>query len=55
MGPGTFHDARILMVDDQEVNLALLDDLLGQAGYTNLKGITDPRATLATLTAFQPD
>ncbi len=34
--------ARILVVDDQASNVALLDDLLEQAGYTHVRGVTDP-------------
>ena len=46
---------RILVVDDQESNVALLLDLLEQAGYTALSGITDPRETVATFTTTRPD
>ncbi|MBS1230990.1 MAG: histidine kinase [Proteobacteria bacterium] len=34
--------ASILIVDDQEVNIALLEQLLGEAGYTNVTSTTDP-------------
>jgi putative two-component system response regulator len=47
--------ARILIVDDQETNVAMLTALLYQAGYTNLKGVTDPREAVAAFLDFGPD
>ena len=35
-------DARILIVDDQEANVAVLQAILTQAGYSSLTGMTDP-------------
>jgi PAS domain S-box-containing protein len=35
--------ARILIVDDQQANVALLEQLLGDAGYTQVSSTTDPR------------
>jgi len=34
--------ARILVVDDQEANVALLEQLLGEAGYRNVESTRDP-------------
>lgn len=34
--------ARILIVDDQEANVALLEQLLGEAGYGNVMSTRDP-------------
>jgi PAS domain S-box-containing protein len=34
--------ARILVVDDQPANIALLEETLGQAGYTNVSSTTNP-------------
>jgi DNA-binding NarL/FixJ family response regulator len=48
-------DARILVVDDQENNVVMLDALLGQAGYTQVRGITDPRNAVAAFRGFAPD
>jgi DNA-binding NarL/FixJ family response regulator len=48
-------DARILVVDDQLANVALLEDLLEQAGYTAVRGITDPRRAVIEFQGFQPD
>jgi DNA-binding NarL/FixJ family response regulator len=53
--PETLAAARILIVDDQETNVAMLTALLYQAGYTALKGITDPRATADAFVDFAPD
>jgi PAS domain S-box-containing protein len=40
--------ARILVVDDQEANVALLEQLLGDAGYANVTSTRDP-ATVCEL------
>lgn len=40
------HNSRILMVDDEPVNLKLLDKMLRAEGYTNLVSISDPRTAL---------
>jgi DNA-binding NarL/FixJ family response regulator len=47
--------ARILIVDDQLANVALLEDLLDGAGYAATRGITDPRQALSEFGAFGPD
>ncbi len=39
--------ARILIVDDQETNIALLAETLRGAGYQNVTGTTDPRQVSA--------
>jgi putative two-component system response regulator len=47
-------DARILVVDDERVNVVLLERILQQAGYTNVKSTTD--STQAALyDEFEPD
>jgi putative two-component system response regulator len=53
--PGGAPAARLLIVDDQPANVAMLRALLGQAGYTSVEGVTDPRAALGAFEAFQPD
>jgi DNA-binding NarL/FixJ family response regulator len=53
--PEALTEARILAVDDQLANVALLEDLLDQAGYTTVRGITDPRKAAAEFQAFAPD
>jgi PAS domain S-box-containing protein len=37
-------DARILIVDDQQANVELLEQLLGEAGYTRVTATRDPYA-----------
>ncbi|HXE97103.1 MAG TPA: HD domain-containing phosphohydrolase [Dongiaceae bacterium] len=39
----TTHNSRILIVDDEPVNLKLLDKMLFAEGYTNVVTIADPR------------
>jgi two-component system NtrC family sensor kinase len=48
-------DARILIVDDEPVNVRLLERVLATAGYRSVEGITDPREALARYRALQPD
>ena len=37
-------NARILIVDDQETNIVLLKQLLGDEGYQNISSTNDPFA-----------
>ena len=46
---------RILIVDDEPVNLKLLDRLLSGQGYQNLVLVDDPREVLARYREMQPD
>ncbi len=48
-------NARILVVDDEEVNLILLERLLTRAGFDNLQGTSDPRQVLYHFESFEPD
>jgi putative two-component system response regulator len=48
-------DARLLVVDDEEVNVRLLERMLARAGYTNIETTTDPRQILDLLDSFSPD
>jgi diguanylate cyclase (GGDEF)-like protein/PAS domain S-box-containing protein len=41
------HNAKILIVDDQAVNIELLEYLLTNTGYTDVSSTTDPRAVAA--------
>ena len=43
--------AKILIVDDQRANVALLERLLAEAGYTHVTSTLDPRAVAALHTA----
>jgi CheY-like chemotaxis protein len=47
--------SRIVIVDDEPVNVRLLEMLLQQEGYTQVASTTDPRTALALCTEFQPD
>jgi signal transduction histidine kinase len=44
-----FKGSRILIVDDEEVNVALLQRMLSRAGYTRLTATTDSREVAALL------
>jgi response regulator RpfG family c-di-GMP phosphodiesterase len=47
--------ARILIVDDQESNIALLESVLERNGYADLESTTDPRQVVGLLEKYQPD
>ena len=51
----TLRAAQILLVDDHEANVRLLERILLQAGYTNLRRTTDPRQVLPLFSEVQPD
>ena len=48
-------NAHILLIDDQESNVALLESVLVREGYTDLKSTTDPRKASGLFDVFQPD
>jgi putative two-component system response regulator len=48
-------DAKLLIVDDEEMNVLLLDDMLEQAGYRHILCTSDSCDTLALCRAFSPD
>jgi putative two-component system response regulator len=48
-------DARILIVDDERVNVILLERILEQDGYTNVKSTTKPDQAIALYDEFEPD
>jgi putative two-component system response regulator len=48
-------DAQILIVDDVEPNVRLLERVLRDAGYENVKGFTDPNELLRCVDASTPD
>src|SRR5688500_14016575 len=47
--------ARILVVDDERANVVLLERLLRHAGYTDVRGTTDPRTVEALYDEREPD
>ena len=49
------NDARILIVDDEPSNLALLRQVLAQTGYHNLLTLSDFRRALAVIEEWDPD
>ena len=48
-------NARILIVDDQEIHIRLLRHILTEAGFTNITGYTDPREAVACFPRLDPD
>src|ERR1700678_1849478 len=55
MDERTIQSGRVLIVDDQPPNILLLERILRQAGFTNLRSSTDPSAALSIFAEFQPD
>ncbi len=53
--PDRVRRARILIVDDQNINLVLLTKLLERAGYSEIKTLDDPRTVLSEIASFRPD
>ena len=47
--------SRILIVDDEPMNVRLLERMLNEAGYLNLQSTTDSRQVSALYRTFQPD
>ena len=46
---------KILVIDDEPANVALLEDMLSEGGYTRVKSVTDSRVALETCENFEPD
>jgi signal transduction histidine kinase len=46
---------RILVVDDEPLNVALLEGLLGDEGFTKVRGTTDSRLALPLYCEMKPD
>lgn len=46
---------KILVVDDDEANLVVLRNILGRAGYSQVRTLQDPRQALERYRAFEPD
>ena len=50
-----FGRMKILIVDDEPLNVALLEDMLSEAGYKQIRSVIDSRLALATCGTFAPD
>ena len=48
-------NAKILIVDDEPVNVKLLDNMLRQAEYTSIETTSDSREVVEMYQKFQPD
>jgi DNA-binding response OmpR family regulator len=46
---------KVLIVDDEPVNVALLEEILQEDGYSRITSLTDARAVLETCDRLQPD
>src|SRR4051812_21589949 len=46
---------RVLIIDDEPANVALLEGILGDSGYNRVQSITDSRNAINTCATFQPD
>ena len=46
---------KILIIDDEPANVALLEDMVSSSGYARVKSITDSRLALETCDTFGPD
>ena len=55
MNGQAIESARILAVDDEETNIALLKRTLGKAGFTNVHTLTDSRLVVETVESYEPD
>ncbi|HJT81681.1 MAG TPA: response regulator [Chthoniobacterales bacterium] len=56
-----YHDSadvakmKILIIDDEPLNVELLKEILLENGYTNIEALTDSKVALETCTHSQPD
>lgn len=53
--PSTPSDARILAIDDEPANLALVEAVLRREGYRHFEALSEPRLAAERHLAFQPD
>lgn len=49
------YNAKILIVDDQELSIRLLSEILAKAGYVNITATTDPREAIELYAQKHPD
>ncbi|NNJ12376.1 response regulator [Chloroflexales bacterium ZM16-3] len=48
-------DKKVLLVDDQEINLQLLERILRHEGFSSVHSLSDPYEVLSTYIEYQPD
>jgi putative two-component system response regulator len=48
-------DGRILIIDDESGNIAILERVLKGSGFNNIKSISDPRLAVTTYDEYRPD
>ena len=46
---------KILIIDDEPLNVALLQEILAENGYTNVESVSDSKVALETCRKSQPD
>jgi putative two-component system response regulator len=46
---------KIVAIDDEPANVALLEAMLEEGGYTRVKTVTDSRLAMETCVSFEPD
>jgi putative two-component system response regulator len=46
---------KIVVIDDEPANVALLEAMLAEGGYTRIKTVTDSRLAMETCVSFEPD
>ena len=46
---------KILVIDDEPANVALLEEMLADGGYGRVKSVTDSRLALEICQSFEPD
>jgi putative two-component system response regulator len=46
---------KIVAIDDEPANVALLEAMLEEGGYTRVKTVTDSRLAMETCISFEPD
>ena len=52
---GSYLNSKILVIDDQPVNVALLQAVLADSGYHDVQAITDSRTALEVCETFGPN
>jgi putative two-component system response regulator len=50
-----FAKMKVVVIDDEPVNVALLEAMLADGGYSRIKSVTDSRLALETIESFEPD